>query len=90
MQEGAREVTMLSNISAVDISCSIPLCITKDQRQDEYFVLDDQVYSYNSKVVENMFPEYIRLLSDPEGEPRCEKNIEDSFESQFHRILNTL
>ena len=90
MQEGAREVTMLSNISAVDTYCSIPVCITKDQSQEEHFVLDDQVHSNNSKGVENMFPEYVRLLSDFEDEPRCEKNIEDSFESQFPRILNTL
>ena len=47
-------------------------------------------FIHNSKGVENMFPEYVRWLPDPEDEPRCEKNIEDSFESQFHRILNTL
>ena len=83
-------MTMLSNISAMDTYCSIPFCITKDQSQDEYVVFDDQLYSNNSKGIENMFPEYVRWLPDPEDEPRCEKNIEDSFESQFHRILNTL
>ena len=90
IQERAREVTMLSNISAMDTYCSILICISKEQSQDEHVVFDDQLYSNNSKRVENMFPEYIRWLPDPEDEPRCEKNIEDSFESRFHKILNTL
>ena len=57
----------------MDIYCSIPFCITKDQSQDEHVVFDDQFYSNNSTGVENMFPEHVRLLSDPESEPRCEK-----------------
>ena len=45
MQEDAREVTMLSNISAMDTYCGIPFCITKDHSQDEHVVFDDQLYS---------------------------------------------
>ena len=90
IQEGAREVTMLSNISAMDTYCSILICISKEQSQNEHVAFDDHFYSNNSKGVETMFPEYIRLLFDPENERRCEKNIENSFESQFHRTLNIL
>ncbi|CAF4536533.1 unnamed protein product [Rotaria sp. Silwood2] len=80
-QERADEVTMLSNISAMDTWCSIPVCLTKDQIQDGHDIFDDPFYSNNSTRVENMFPEYVRLVPDLEDEPEREKNIEDSSNS---------
>ena len=84
------EVTVLSNISAMDTWCSILVCPTKDRSQDEHVVFDNQFYSNNSKEPENRLPEYVRLFPDPEDEPGCENNIEDLSSSLFHGILNIL
>ncbi|CAF3865475.1 unnamed protein product [Rotaria magnacalcarata] len=84
MQEPAHELTMLSNVSVMDTWCSIPVCLTKDQTEAGYGVLDDPYYSNKSTGVENMFPEYVRLLPDSEEEPEREKNIEDSSSSQIN------
>ena len=43
------EVKILSNISAIDTWCGIPVCLTKDLSEEEHVVFDNQFYSDNSK-----------------------------------------
>ncbi len=83
-QERGHEVTMFSNISVMDTWCRIPVCFTKEQNQFEHDLFDDPFYSNNSTGAENMFPEYMRLLLDPEGKPQNEKDIEGSSNSLFY------
>ncbi|CAF4287769.1 unnamed protein product [Rotaria sp. Silwood2] len=84
IQERAPEVTLSSNISLMDISCSIPVCLTKGEIQDGHIVFDEYLHANNSTGPENMFPEYIRLFPDHEDGPENEKKVKELSASLFH------
>ncbi|CAF4504279.1 unnamed protein product [Rotaria sp. Silwood2] len=84
IQERAPEVTLSSNISLMDISCSIPVCLTKSEIQDGHIVFDEYLHANNSTGPENMFPEYIRLFPDHEDGSENEKKVKELSASLFH------
>ncbi|CAF3496818.1 unnamed protein product [Rotaria socialis] len=54
---------------SMDISCSISVCLTKDEDYETSALLNDPFYSNDYTEPKNMFPPYIRLFSDNEDEP---------------------
>ncbi|CAF4286381.1 unnamed protein product [Rotaria socialis] len=60
---------MSSHMPSMDISCSISVCLTKDEDYETSALLNDPFYSNDYTEPKNMFPPYIRLFSDNEDEP---------------------
>ncbi|CAF5057463.1 unnamed protein product [Rotaria magnacalcarata] len=56
IHENAPEASMLSNMSSIDISCSIPVCLTKDGDYETSALLSDPFYSNDYTEPKNMFP----------------------------------
>ncbi|CAF4557228.1 unnamed protein product [Rotaria sp. Silwood2] len=84
IEQQAAEVTVLTNISLMDTSCNISVCLTKDESQDEHIVFDEYLHSNNSAGPANMFPEYIRRFPDHEDGSKNEKSVKELSASLFH------
>ncbi|CAF5145631.1 unnamed protein product, partial [Rotaria magnacalcarata] len=65
-------------MSSIDISCSIPVCLTKDGDYETSALLSGPFYSNGYTEPKNMFPPHIRLFSDNEDEPEAQRQPSDS------------
>ena len=83
------EVSMLSNMSLMDISCNIPICLTKDDDYNTSALIND----HNTSVVftdpEDMFPPYVPLLPQDEDEAREERQLNNQSKGLSH-VMNKI
>jgi len=78
------EVTMLSHMSLMDTSCSVPMYLTTDDERNVTVKFADNSVSGNFTAPEDMFPPYVRILSQDEDEVEQEDQPNDSLKGLCH------
>lgn len=77
IQEQPLEIVTASNVSLMDTCCSFPMCLTKDNSQDEYIMFDEHLNSNDPIEPEKILPGH-------EDVSHYEKDIKDSSDSLLH------
>ena len=83
------EVSMLSNMTLMDTSCNIPICLTKDDDYNTSVLINDNNASVVFTDPEDTFPPYVPLLPQDENEAREEWQLNNQSKGLSH-VMNKI